>query len=51
MQLPGERVSCKEWLIDFYSEQGYGLTRKSKKHIKMLEEFFEVLAEIWREND
>ncbi len=44
VRLPGEVVSCKEWVMEFYVGEGYELARKSKEHIRLMEKFFETIG-------
>lgn len=41
VQLHDKAVTPKVWLIDYYCHDGYTITRKSKKHLKLLNRFFE----------
>lgn len=40
VKMPGEIISTKEWLIDFYSGSGYNITQMNAKHVALMKRYF-----------
>lgn len=38
--IPDDRITTKEWLIDFYATDGYEISRKCRKHTELLKRYF-----------
>jgi len=43
VKIQGDIITSKEWLINFYCKDGYVIVGMNKKHIKLLQNFFESL--------